>query len=50
MDNKLSTIELDVNLEEYFMWNELARAEGILLDNWIAMILEKKMKELEKRG
>ena len=45
----MAEIKLDISLEEYYEWNEIARKEGLLLDEWINKVLERYFKELDKK-
>jgi hypothetical protein len=45
----MAEIELDISLEEYYEWNEIARKEGLLLDEWMVKVLTKYFKELDKK-
>ena len=45
MENKIKNIKIELTLEDYFMINEEARKQKLLLDDFIAKILEEKLNE-----
>lgn len=49
LTKKYSTLELDFSPEQYLQINELARAKGLLLDNYINMVLREEMEKYDNQ-
>ena len=50
MKDKKEIVELDLTLEEYFTYNEVARKKGMLLDDFIAEVIREWLDKKEKEG
>lgn len=45
--SKKENIEIDISLEEYFLLNEAARKENMLLDDFVEKLLREYIKQHE---